>query len=541
MYLFFGTKATGIPKYWNNPLTDIFNWPRMVRIAWILYDSNANEISRKDYTIKPQGFTIPIEASNIHGITTQKAISNGVDLKIVLIELQKLINQSVYLIAHDINFDEKIIGAEFLRNNISNLIPLKGRISTMDSITRFHTQRGNYLYKSPKLSELYKELFATSFEETHNACIDLNVTAKCFWELKKRGIIKIEIKTTELINKNLNKPIPPLQDVLKFRFRSWNFPSWYKSESPTSIEQHIEIPLSNFKSIKLKSVKRLPYIEYFLTIDEEKMDLFKKEIYQNILYKFDNVSPINLDDSNKIYTSNFKKHFPDLFSPIFEITENKASVHKLKDYSKYFTQLLAYSELFEPDINNPPPHIESYKKDYIGFTGKPPSELAKGKEIKCSIILKDNSTEHTDYIFIKNIYSIAMKQPRGQIYEYYILPSDAEEQILNECKTLYDKYNKFISISLWGKFFNEDIKSISNDSNFEKNILNYSKIEINTENQVLIKWIQKRKNESGIYSNANLENYFSNYDDKKMDSFGNNFDDRNHLDDLRSDFYTGLL
>ncbi|HET7116363.1 MAG TPA: hypothetical protein VFI29_07720 [Hanamia sp.] len=37
----------------------------------------------------------------------------------------------------------------------------------------------------PRLSELHYKLFRTGFEETHNAAVDITVTAKCFWKLKK--------------------------------------------------------------------------------------------------------------------------------------------------------------------------------------------------------------------------------------------------------------------------------------------------------------------------------------------------------------------
>ena len=40
MYLFFDVETNGMPKNWNRPHTDPFNWPRMVQIAWMLFDEN---------------------------------------------------------------------------------------------------------------------------------------------------------------------------------------------------------------------------------------------------------------------------------------------------------------------------------------------------------------------------------------------------------------------------------------------------------------------------------------------------------------------
>ena len=59
----------------------------------------------------------------------------------------------------------------------------------MDSTTNFCAINGAYGYKWPKLSELHYKLFRTGFEEAHNAAADIRATVKCFWELKRRGIL----------------------------------------------------------------------------------------------------------------------------------------------------------------------------------------------------------------------------------------------------------------------------------------------------------------------------------------------------------------
>lgn len=189
MYLFFDTETTGLPKDWKAPVTDLNNWPRLVQLAYLYYDNQGNKISEGDYIIKPNGFTIPVESSNIHGITTEIAISKGVDLQNVLTHFQGLINEAKTLVAHNMSFDEKIVGSEFLRNGFQNAIPVKPKICTMQSTTNFCKIEGYYGYKWPKLSELHYKLFGYEFEEAHNAMVDINATAKCFWELKRLGKI----------------------------------------------------------------------------------------------------------------------------------------------------------------------------------------------------------------------------------------------------------------------------------------------------------------------------------------------------------------
>ena len=189
MYLFFDTETTGLPRNWKAPVTDLNNWPRLVQLAYLFYDKNGNKIFAGDYIVKPEGFTIPIETSRIHGISTERAIREGKPLIDVLQKFQSMIEQAEYLVAHNMRFDEKIVGAEFLRNKMSDGVAPKRKICTMQSTTNFCAIEGPYGYKWPKLSELHYKLFRTGFEEAHNAAVDINATAKFFWELKRLGKI----------------------------------------------------------------------------------------------------------------------------------------------------------------------------------------------------------------------------------------------------------------------------------------------------------------------------------------------------------------
>jgi DNA polymerase III epsilon subunit-like protein len=83
MHLFFDTETTGLPRNWKAPVTDVNNWPRMIQIGCILSDKG-NRIDTGSFIIKPENFMIPSEASRVHGITTKRAITEGVDLENVL-------------------------------------------------------------------------------------------------------------------------------------------------------------------------------------------------------------------------------------------------------------------------------------------------------------------------------------------------------------------------------------------------------------------------------------------------------------------------
>jgi DNA polymerase III epsilon subunit-like protein len=191
MYLFFDTETTGLPGKWNAPLTDLDNWPRLVQIGWMQYDNEGNKVLEQDYIIKPEGFSIPYDASRVHGISTERAKREGVLLKDVLEEFSGLIDGASLLVAHNMDFDEKILGAEFLREGIGNSLFQTDKICTMKASTGYCGLPGKYGYKWPKLAELHFKLFNSEFEEAHNAAVDIAACAKCFWELKRIGIIKV--------------------------------------------------------------------------------------------------------------------------------------------------------------------------------------------------------------------------------------------------------------------------------------------------------------------------------------------------------------
>ena len=44
-------------------------------------------------------------------------------------------------------------------------------------------------YKWPKLEELYRKLFGYTFDGAHDALADVEATRKCYFELKKKGIL----------------------------------------------------------------------------------------------------------------------------------------------------------------------------------------------------------------------------------------------------------------------------------------------------------------------------------------------------------------
>lgn len=195
MNLFFDTETTGIPKNYNAPVSDVDNYPRLVQLGFIVMDGKET-LGEWEYIVRPEGFEIPVEASNIHKITTEKALSDGIPIKKVILQFMFWMNQCDAVVGHNVDFDTKVVGAEYYRIYGSDPFLGKKTVCTMKSSVDFcKIPKANYSfrvqYKYPKLSELYKALFGTDMGAAHTALQDIQNTATCYFALVERGVIKI--------------------------------------------------------------------------------------------------------------------------------------------------------------------------------------------------------------------------------------------------------------------------------------------------------------------------------------------------------------
>lgn len=191
MYLFFDTETTGLPQRWDADFCDTDNWPRMVQLGFLAYDDAGKLQDSADLIIKPEGFTIPEEVVRIHGISTERALAEGVALAEALDKFVDALDEAHTLIGHNIDFDQKILGAELYRLGLhSDIDTLKEieKVCTMKSTTNFCAipKSGyGYGYKWPTLAQLHWKLFAKEFAGAHSAYTDAEACAKCFFRLKE--------------------------------------------------------------------------------------------------------------------------------------------------------------------------------------------------------------------------------------------------------------------------------------------------------------------------------------------------------------------
>jgi DNA polymerase III epsilon subunit-like protein len=202
MYLIFDTETADKPpdKKTRNATheRDFSIWPRLVQLAFVIYDKERKIIKEYDQIIKPHGkFIIEKGAEEVHGISTERAEAEGIDAEIPIREFYKAMSNVKYVVCHNIDFDYNVMLAEHYKNQIKVKPNNNERIKVctmMDSL--FYCDLPPTWYKPhepkwPKLEELHEKLFGYVFKGAHNAMIDVRVTAQCFWELIDRKVINL--------------------------------------------------------------------------------------------------------------------------------------------------------------------------------------------------------------------------------------------------------------------------------------------------------------------------------------------------------------
>lgn len=186
------TETNGFPLDWTAPLNDTNNWPRIVSIAWNRIAPNGELLSSNYQIIRPDGYRIQTDATQIHGISNEDAIKNGVSITDIINEFEEEIAKCKYLVAHNIEFDYAVLYAEYLRlkKDTSILSSIK-KVCTMKQSTMYCKIPSSKGYKYPKLNELYIRLFGVQLSGIHSAKNDAEACMKCFKELYNRKIIKL--------------------------------------------------------------------------------------------------------------------------------------------------------------------------------------------------------------------------------------------------------------------------------------------------------------------------------------------------------------
>lgn len=187
--LLFDTETTGIVNF-KRPASDP-GQPHLVQLAALLVDFEDSEVGMLNVIVRPEGFEIPTAASNVHGITTEKARDVGVPLKAALDLFKGFIPQADVVVGHNTPFDVMVLGAEWHRLGEGNPLVTMPVYCTMRESTDIVKLPSSWGYKWPKLAEVYKFAFHEPLVDAHDAMVDLRATLRVYKWLKARTAVPV--------------------------------------------------------------------------------------------------------------------------------------------------------------------------------------------------------------------------------------------------------------------------------------------------------------------------------------------------------------
>ena len=185
LLLFFDTETDGLPRGRT--------MPHLVSLAWRLTDNDGFLVSEGARLLRPEGFVIPFSATEIHGITQERALAEGTDGREALEAFGADARQADAYIAHNIAFDEGVLRAAARRLGLpSPFRRFVRRVCTMKESTRFCAlpARAGAGFKYPRLGELYRILFSRERRGAHDAAQDVATLVACYFALRKRKVLR---------------------------------------------------------------------------------------------------------------------------------------------------------------------------------------------------------------------------------------------------------------------------------------------------------------------------------------------------------------
>lgn len=156
---------------------DAFQDARIIELAYVILNADMSQVI-KEQSVLIRSVDV-INNSDIHGITMEDLRREGVSITDALDQLRTDLAQVNTVVAHNLEFDLKILRAEIYREYgngaLLDDIAKKQKICTM-----LYGKEIMQMKKWPKLKELYSFLTGEELIQTHRALDDVYSCVRCF-------------------------------------------------------------------------------------------------------------------------------------------------------------------------------------------------------------------------------------------------------------------------------------------------------------------------------------------------------------------------
>lgn len=202
-HLTFDTETSGLWK-------DTLSWsdhsqPRLVQLGAKLYDVKGRVAGAVELIIKPDGWSIEPGAEAVHGISEYRAGRYGVSEIAALLAFKELAEQAETIVAHNVEFDWKVIAAAiqfaggkrdwWIKKRTRMLCTMVESANACQLPAKFGGE-----FKWPSLQEAHTILLpGLPFIESHRAGDDVDACERILQELIRRGDIRPPLPTSGVV------------------------------------------------------------------------------------------------------------------------------------------------------------------------------------------------------------------------------------------------------------------------------------------------------------------------------------------------------
>jgi DNA polymerase-3 subunit epsilon len=208
MFTFFDTETSDRWDFkapWNAE-----HQPHLVQLGYEIYDRNRSLVKTVDVVVDSRQLTgwngIEPGASAVHGITEERMATEGVHPEFVAKQLVDDFSSCGITIAHNNEFDMKILQCFLYRCGYTPDVLFQGKhnLCTMKPLTnilKIANKNGRAGYKWPTLTEAYMSLVdSKGFEGAHDALTDVRACRDIFWAVWDQRIVPQYKEAWELAN-----------------------------------------------------------------------------------------------------------------------------------------------------------------------------------------------------------------------------------------------------------------------------------------------------------------------------------------------------
>lgn len=195
LILAYDTETTGM-ILWSDP-SESPEQPHMVQLGALLVDETTRlSTAGMDVIIRPDGWTIPDEVVAIHGITTERAMDEGIPEKDAFDMLIDMWKRSGFRLGFNEQFDARIMRIASMRYGSQEIIdtwkdaPAKCAMKLAKPICKIPAPakaRRFGPYKNPTLSEAYKHFTGRDLVDAHSAMADTKACMEVYFAALKHA------------------------------------------------------------------------------------------------------------------------------------------------------------------------------------------------------------------------------------------------------------------------------------------------------------------------------------------------------------------